>query len=41
MCSKNMINMVHEQNIKAVISEIAHKEVIEHEKYIIDIWSEN
>lgn len=29
--------MVHEQNIKAVLSEIAHKEVIQRSKYIIDI----
>lgn len=29
-----------EQNIKDIISEIAHKEVIQNPKYIIDIWSE-
>jgi len=26
------------QNIKDVISEIAHKEVVQNPKYIIDIW---
>jgi len=36
----NCRSMVHEQNIKDIISEIAHKEVIQNPKYIIDIWSE-
>jgi len=32
--------IVNEKNIKDVISEIAHKEIIQRPKYIIDIWSE-
>lgn len=32
--------VVNEKNIKDVVSEIAHKEIIQRPKYIIDIWSE-